>query len=171
MSVNSRRSLPSRIGVTASIRRYKLRRIQSGEPIKTNGSPPFPKYHTRACSKKLSTIRVTRIFRLNDSPGTRQQIPLTIKSICTPASLARYSSSIIAVSCKAFIFKIIRPGFPSFTKSISCWIRAFNSGSRLNRAINRRLKRGSVTSFRKTLNRVHMSSTICLLQVYKAMSA
>ena len=59
----------SRIGVTASMRRYRLRRIQSGEPRKSFGFPPLPKYHTRACSRNVSTIRVTRMLRLYFRPG------------------------------------------------------------------------------------------------------
>lgn len=71
----------SRIGVTASMRRYRFRRIQSGEPRKSFGFPPLPKYHTRACSRNVSTIRVTRMLRLYFRPGMRQQIPRTIRSI------------------------------------------------------------------------------------------
>ena len=75
----------SRMGVTASIRRYKLRRIQSGEPRKSLGAPPLPKYHTRACSRKVSTMRVTRMLWLYSCPGMRQQMPRTMRSISTPA--------------------------------------------------------------------------------------
>lgn len=72
------------MGTTASIRRYKLRRIQSGEPIYTLGCPALPKYQMRACSRKLSTIRVTRMLQLYSCPGIRQQMPRTIRSIFTP---------------------------------------------------------------------------------------
>ena len=48
----------------------------------------LPKYQMRACSRKLSTIRVTRMLRLYDCPGIRQQIPRTMRSICTPCSEA-----------------------------------------------------------------------------------
>ena len=45
-------------------------------------------YHPRTRTFTLSTIRVTRILRLYDCPGIRQQIPRTIRSICTPCSEA-----------------------------------------------------------------------------------
>ena len=43
------------------------------------------------------------------TPGRRQQMPRTIRSICTPACEARYSASITAGSTRRFILKIRRP--------------------------------------------------------------
>ena len=142
MSDSSRFKSGSRIGVTASMRRYRFRRIQSGEPRKSFGFPPLPKYHTRACSRNVSTMRVTRMLRLYFRPGMRQQIPRTIRSILTPACEASYRRSIMAGSCKAFILSIILPCFPLFASSISWSMRRFSSGIRLKRATSRRWNTG-----------------------------
>src|SRR3546814_2306432 len=53
----------------------------------------------RACSRKRPTMLFTRIF--SDTPGTpgrRQQMPRTTRSICTPAWEARYRFSMISES-------------------------------------------------------------------------
>src|SRR5258705_137231 len=59
-------------------------------------------------------MEMTRI--LDESPGTpgrRQHMPRTIRSIRTPASLARYSSSIRRRSTRPFILAMIRAGRPA----------------------------------------------------------
>ena len=86
---------------------------------------------------------VTRMCRLYACPGMRQQMPLTMRSISTPASDASYRRLIITGSCSAFIFRIIRPPFPALAKVISWSISRFSSGMRLKRATSRRWKTGA----------------------------
>jgi hypothetical protein len=64
----------------------KLRGIQSALERKYRVSGPTPKAKTRLCSRKRSTMEVTRIR--SDRPGTpglRQQMPRIRRSISTPA--------------------------------------------------------------------------------------
>ena len=46
------------------------------------------------------------------TPGRRQQMPRTMRSISTPAWLAAYSSSISAGSTRLFILAMMRAGRP-----------------------------------------------------------
>ena len=79
------------IGTSVSTRRDRLRCIQSAEEMNTlaffDGRPwPAPKQTMRECSRKRPTMLLTRMF--SDSPGTpgrRQQMPRTTRSIFTPA--------------------------------------------------------------------------------------
>ena len=76
-------------GNITSTRVLKLRGIQSALERKQRTSGPWPKAKTRLCSRKRSTMEVTRIR--SESPGTpglRQQMPRTTRSISTPAALA-----------------------------------------------------------------------------------
>src|SRR4029453_16623861 len=58
-------------------------------------------------------MEMTRILDESPStPGRRQHMPRTIRSIRTPASLAPYSSSIRRRSTRPFIFAMIRAGRP-----------------------------------------------------------
>ena len=73
------------------------------------------------------------------TPGRRQQMPRTIRSIDTPACDARYSASIVSVSATAFILATIRPPRPA---------RA-NAASRSISSITRcRMLDGATSSFR-----------------------
>ena len=48
----------------------------------------------RECSRKRPTTETTRIVSLTPgTPGSRQQMPRTFRSIGTPACEARYSAS------------------------------------------------------------------------------
>ncbi len=71
----------------------------------------------------------------SDSPGTpgrRQQMPRTTRSMLTPACEARYSRSMIAGSTSAFILAQICAGLPFCALAISASI---NSNSRARRLI------------------------------------
>ena len=64
--------------------------IQSAEVRKTSARSLAPKAKRRACSRKRSTTDVTRMFsEMPGRPGRRQQMPRTMRSMRTPASLAR----------------------------------------------------------------------------------
>ena len=77
-------------GATASTRRWKLRGIQSADPMKNSSAPALAKCHTRECSRKRPMMLRTRMFSLTPGiPGRRQQMPRTIRSMCTPACEAR----------------------------------------------------------------------------------
>ena len=80
-------------------------------------------------SKYLPTILLTCIFSVSPlTPGIRQQIPLTIMSILTPAFEASINFSMIFLSLKEFIFNPIYAGSPIFACSISrsiMWITLF----------------------------------------------
>ena len=58
-------------------------------------------------------MQMTRIFSLTPgTPGRRQQMPRTIRSILTPAHEASYSALMIFSSTSELIFAMIRPGLP-----------------------------------------------------------
>src|SRR6476660_3317677 len=64
----------------------------------------------RECSRKRPSSDRTRI--VSESPGTpgrRQQMPRTRRSIGVPAADAAYSSSMASGSTNAFIFITMRP--------------------------------------------------------------
>src|SRR5215470_8596327 len=80
----------SSTGNAISTRRSRLRGIQSADASKYSDASPFWKKNTRACSRKRSTIETARMRSESPGmPGRRQQIPRMIRSIWTPASLAR----------------------------------------------------------------------------------
>ncbi len=57
---------------------------------------------------------MTRMFsEMPGSPGRRQQIPRTIRSICTPAREAEQRAVIAVGSTSAFILAMIRAGSPA----------------------------------------------------------
>src|SRR6478672_2561668 len=63
----------------------------------------------RACSRNRSTMLMTRMLSLVPrTPGRRQQMPRTMRSIDTPAWEARYSALITGASTSAFILAMIR---------------------------------------------------------------
>src|SRR3546814_3771481 len=65
----------------------------------------------RLCSRNLPTMdRILIRDDMPSTPGRRQQMPRTTKSISTPASLASYSFSMIAGSTSEFIFAQIEAG-------------------------------------------------------------
>ena len=67
----------------------------------------------RECSRKRPTTETTRTFSLTPStPGRRQQMPRTFRSIGTPACDARYSASIERWSTSEFIFIAMRASSP-----------------------------------------------------------
>jgi len=71
---------------------------------------------------------ITRMRSLTSgSPGRRQQIPRTIKSMSTPARDARYNAAMTSASVIAFIFATMRAGRPARACSDS---RAINSRNR-----------------------------------------
>ena len=82
------------IGNIYSIRLSKLRGIQSAELMNTfacgcGSSCSLAKLHNRACSRKRPTIDFTKMFSdIPGTPGRRQQMPRTTRSIGTPAWLA-----------------------------------------------------------------------------------
>ena len=104
---------------------FKFLLIQSAEEIYTldsndGRSEPLPKQAILECSKNLPTIDFTLIF--SDKPlipGLRAQIPLTIKSILTPALLASYIASITSFSTKELSFIQALAGFPCFANRTS----------------------------------------------------
>ena len=71
---------------------------------------PLPKAKTRECSKKRSTTLITRMR--SDTPGTpgrKQQMPRTMRSISTPALLAAYSARMTGGSTSALSLAMMRP--------------------------------------------------------------
>ena len=88
-------------------------------------------------------IERTRMFSLNPgTPGRRQQMPRTIRSIWTPAWDAAYSSSMSSASTRLFIFRMMRPR-PSPTLASL----AMSSRSRGRRS------RGDTSSLSKCMSR------------------
>src|SRR5712691_1358135 len=107
------------IGTSASTRPSKLRGIQSAELMNTlawsDGSRlPLPKQTIRPCSRKRPMMLLTRM--LSDIPGTpgrRQQIPRTTRSMLTPACEALYNRSMMAGSTSELSLAQICAGFPA----------------------------------------------------------
>ena len=67
----------------------------------------------RECSRNSPTMLVTVIWSvLPGTPGTKQQMPRTIRSTRTPAWEASASLSISSRSVTALVFRMIRPRSP-----------------------------------------------------------
>ena len=83
----------------------------------------------RECSRNRPITDRTRMFSDNPgTPGRRQQMPRTTRSISTPACDAAYNRSIDSGSTRLFIFMVMRPvpGGAAISPSISS-----NSRSRM----------------------------------------
>ena len=64
--------------------------MRSALPMNTSGAPAFSNQKMRECSRNRPTIDRTAMRSLTPgTPGRRQQMPRTIRSIRTPACEAR----------------------------------------------------------------------------------
>ena len=97
--------------VTHSTRWSRLRGIRSADPMNIRG--PRARCRTgrsanaRGTARRWSARGCSRTCR--GTPGRRQQMPRTIRSISVPARDASYSASIISASTRLFIFITMRP--------------------------------------------------------------
>ena len=85
----------------------------------------------RECSRKRPTTETTLIVSLTPAtPGLRQQMPRTLRSIGTPAWEARYSASMQRWSTSEFIFMRMRACLPA---ACAATVRSISSsnGSRI----------------------------------------
>ncbi len=81
----------------------------------------------------LPMMERTRMFSDKPfTPGRKVHIPRTIKSICTPAALARYRASMTVGSMSEFILAVIRVGLLAFACSVSRAMRSITILCRVN---------------------------------------